>query len=93
MPDPAFTERELHIGHIRAVHLRTKEVRGWRSRHRALTWLTKNDNPADWELRPDDNPAWGLDPKVLPREDGLPADGVPVYETADGKPAGEERRG
>lgn len=93
MPDRTYTERELHVGHIRAVHLRTKEVRGWRSRHRALEWLAAHDDPAAWELRPDDNPAWALDPKLLPRPDGLPADGVAVYETPDGKPAVEGHRG
>ena len=83
----AAETRYRYAGPIRAVHTRTKEVRGWTTRDTAERWLRANDTPEDWELRIDKNPAWALDPAVLPRADGRPADGVPVYETADGRPA------
>ncbi len=86
----AAETRHRYAGPIRAVHTRTKEIRGWTTRDRAERWLTAHDVLADWELRIDKNPAWGLDPAILPREDGRPADGVPVYETPDGKPAATE---
>lgn len=39
------------------------------------------------EIHLDDDPAWGLGARLLPRADGRAADGVRVYDTDNGEPA------
>lgn len=65
---------------LRAVHKRTREVRGWATEGAGRRWLSQHDRPDDWKLTVEFNASWNCHLQNL--EDGRPHDGVPIYEVS-----------